>query len=321
MQREAPRSRAGSPPDPGRLGFLGVSEPRLCLLAVHAHPDDEASKGAGSAVLYADQGVHTVLVTCTDGAAGDILNPAADTAEARADMVGTRRRELDESVRILRYRSFHLLPYRDSGMAGSEDNTRPDSFAAAPLDEALGRLVAVVRAERPQVLITYGDDHSGYPHPDHIRVHDIGVAAFDAAGDPDRFPDAGPPWQPLKLYYSGWSRERIEALHGAFVARNEESPYEKWLERWSSDGPPMTTRVDVGEYLDERRAALLAHRTQIDPDSFWMRLPEDVVRDVFPWEEYRLARSLVDTGVPEGEFEDDLFAGLRTGIPVRPAAG
>ena len=297
-----------------------MSEAPLCLLAVHAHPDDEASKGAGTAVLYADQGVHTVLVTCTDGAAGEILNPAADTPENRADMVGVRMRELAESVRILRYSSFHFLGYRDSGMPGTEDNARPDCFAAAPLDEAVGKLVAIIRAERPQVLITYGDDHSGYPHPDHIRVHDVSLVAFDAAGDPDRFPEAGEPWQPLKLYYSGWSRARIEALHGAFLARNEESPWEKWLDRWGND-PPMTTRIDVGEHLDARRAALLAHRTQIDPESFWMRLPEDVVREVFPWEEYRLARSLVDVTVAEGGFEDDLFAGLREGVHARPTNG
>ncbi len=288
-------------------------EPRLCLLAVHAHPDDEASKGAGTAVRYAAEGVHTVLVTATGGEEGQILNPAADTPETRANLAAVRQAELEESVRILRYASFHHFGYRDSGMAGSEANSHPGTFAAAPLEEAVGKLVAIIRSERPQVLITYGEDHSGYPHPDHIRVHDISLAAFDAAGDPDRFPEAGPPHQPLKLYYSGWSRARLEALHNAFLARNEESPYGDWLERRASDQDlPMTTRIDVGEYLNERRAALLSHRTQIDPESFWMRLPEDVVREVFPWEEYRLSRSLVDTGGSGAQWEDDLFAGLRT---------
>lgn len=291
-----------------------MSENRLCLLAVHAHPDDEASKGAGTAVRYAAEGAHTVLVTATGGEEGEILNPAADTPEARADLAAVRRAELAESVRILRYASFHHLGYRDSGMAGAEANRHPDSFAAAPLEEAVGRLAAIIRAERPQVLITYGEDHSGYPHPDHIRVHDISLAAFDAAGDPGRFPEAGPAHQPLKLYYSGWSRERLEALHNAFLARGEESPYAEWIARRASDRgdePPMTTRIDVAEYLHQRRAALLAHRTQIDPTSFWMRLPEEVVREVFPWEEYRLARSLVATGVGDGAWETDLFAGLR----------
>jgi mycothiol S-conjugate amidase len=287
--------------------------PELCLLQVHAHPDDEASKGAGTAARYAAEGIRTVLVTCTDGAAGDILNPAADEPGVRADLPAVRMAELAESVRALNYSALHLLRYRDSGMAGTDANTHPESFAAAPWEEAVGKLVAIVRAERPQVIITYGDDHRGYPHPDHIRVHDISVAAFEAAGDPDRFPEAGPPWQPLKLYYAGWSRARLEALHGAFLARGEESPYADWLSRWDPDheGPGMTTRIDVGEYLAARRAALLAHRTQIDPDGFWMRLPDDVEREVFPWEEYRLARSLVEAGAPPGSFEDDLFAGVR----------
>jgi mycothiol S-conjugate amidase len=290
-----------------------VSDDRLCLVSVHAHPDDEASKGAGTVARYAAEGVHTVLVTCTGGEAGEILNPAADTPEIRANLAAVRLAELEESVRILRYSKLHLLGYRDSGMPESEDNACPESFAAAPVEEAVERLVAIVRAERPQVILTYDEDHSGYPHPDHIRVHDTSIAAFEAAGDPDRFPDAGPPFQPLKLYYSVWGRARLEALHQAFVERDEESPYERWLERWNPDDDrrPVTTRIDVGEFLNERRAALLAHRTQIDPDSFWMRLPEDVVREVFPWEEYRLARSLVDATVPPDGFEEDLFAGVR----------
>jgi mycothiol S-conjugate amidase len=290
-----------------------MSDDRLCLLQVHAHPDDEASKGAGTNARYAADGVHTVLVTCTDGAEGDILNPAADTPEVRADLRAVRLAELAESVRILGYGATHMLGYRDSGMAGTEANAHPESFAQAPLDDAVERLVRIVRAERPQVIITYGDDHRGYPHPDHIRTHDISVAAFDAAGDPERFPDAGPPFQPLKLYYTGWTRLRLQALHDAFVARGEESPYADWLSRWDPDheGPPMTARIDVGEHLTARRAALIAHRTQIDPEGFWMHLPTDVEREVFPWEEYRLARSLVDPGTPAGTWEDDLFAGVR----------
>jgi mycothiol S-conjugate amidase len=288
-----------------------VPEDRLCLLTVHAHPDDEASKGAGTVARYSDEGVRTVLVTCTGGEAGDILNPAADEPEVRADLGAVRRSELEESVRILGYSALHLLGYRDSGMPDTEANAHDDSFAAADLDEAVGRLVRVIREERPQVVVTYGDDHSGYPHPDHIRVHDISVAAFDAAGDPDRFPEAGPPWQPLKLYYTHWSRARLEALHQAHLDRGEESPYAQWLDRWGPETAPPTTRVDVSDQLPRRRAALLAHRTQIDPDSFWMRLPDQIVREVFPWEEFTLARSLVANGVSPGGMEDDLFAGLR----------
>ena len=147
-----------------------------------------------------------------------------------------------------------------------------------------------------------------------MQVYEISGPAFDAAGDSDRFPDAGEPWQPSKLYYTGWSGRRVRALHDTFLARGEESPYAAWFERgFSEDGDArFTTFVDVGEFLAHRRAALLAHATQVDPTGFWMRLPDEVVREVFPWEEFELARTLVETGVPAGTPEDDLFAGLRT---------
>ena len=122
-----------------------MTDDRLCLLQVHAHPDDEASKGAGTNARYA--------------AEGDILNPAADTPEVRADIRAVRLAELEESVRILGYGSTYLLGYRDSGMKDTEANEHPGSFAQAPLEEAVDRLVRIVRAERPQVIITYGDDH------------------------------------------------------------------------------------------------------------------------------------------------------------------
>jgi mycothiol S-conjugate amidase len=260
-----------------------------------------------------------VLVCCTGGEAGDILNPAADTAEVRADLHRVRMEELRASTDVLGYAAVHLLGYHDSGMPDTEVNHRPDNFANAPLDEAVERLVRVLRAERPQVIITYHDDREFYPHPDHIRVHEISVPAFEAAGDPSRYPDAGEPWQPLKLYYTGWSMRRIKALDAAYRARGEESPFAQWFERGFPDRDErFTTMIDVGDQLHRRRAALLAHRTQVDPDGFWMRLPDDVLREVFPWEEYVLARSLVDTGVRAGEPETDLFAGIDDLVGERP---
>lgn len=282
---------------------------RLCLLSVHAHPDDEASKGAATVAKYAAEAVRGVLVCCTGGEEGDILNPSMDSPEVRADLAAIRMRELGASIDAIGYQQLYLLGYRDSGMKDTEANARPDNFANAPLEEAVERLVRVIRAERPQVVITYADDRGFYPHPDHMRVHEVSLPAFDAAGDPDRFPDAGPPWQPLKLYYTGWSFERVKALHEAFLARGEESPYARWFEGGfdASKSHRYTTFVDVSDYLHVRREALLAHRTQVDPNGFWMRLPDDVVREVFPWEEFVLARSLVDTSIPE----DDVFAGVR----------
>jgi mycothiol S-conjugate amidase len=294
---------------------------RLCVLSVHAHPDDEASKGSATMARYHEEGVHTVLVCCTGGEAGDILNPAVDTPEVRADLTAVRLRELQASAEAIGYDALHMLGYHDSGMPDTEVNARPDNFANAPLDEAVERLVAIVRAERPQVIVTYAEDRHFYPHPDHIRVHEISVPAFDAAGDPDRFPDAGEPWQPAKLYYTGFSRKRVQSLHDAFLQRGEESPYAQWFERGLPEGDErFTTFVDVGEWLHHRRAALLAHRTQVDPDGHWMRLPDSVLREVFPWDEYILGASRVGA-VPPPDTEDDLFAGVRAPQGVRVAQG
>src|SRR5260221_14090524 len=135
-----------------------MTDDRLTLLQVHAHPDDEASKGAGTNARYAAEGVHTVLVTCTDGAEGDILNPAADTPEVRADLRAVRLAELAESVRILGYGSTHMLGYRDSGMKGTDANTHAEPFAIAPLADAAEKLARIIRAARPHLMITNGHD-------------------------------------------------------------------------------------------------------------------------------------------------------------------
>ncbi len=291
---------------------------RLALLSVHAHPDDEASKGAATVARYHDEDVWCVLVCCTGGEAGDILNPSVDTPEVRSRLAAVRVEELEASVAAIGYDALRWLGYHDSGMPDTETNARPDNFANAPLDEAIGRLVAIIRAERPQVIVTYADDRQFYPHPDHIRVHEISLPAFEAAGDPSRYLDAGPAWQPSKLYYTGFSRRRVQALHDAYIRQGEDSPYARWFERDFPDHDErFTTFVEVGPWLSRRRAALLAHRTQVDPTGFWMRLSDDVIREVFPWDEYVLARSSV--GWPaQGDTEDDLFAGLRTS--ERPAA-
>jgi len=284
---------------------------RLSLLSVHAHPDDEASKGAATVAKYAAEGAKTVLVCCTDGAAGDILNPAMDSEEVKANLAKVRMEELAASVDVIGYEVLELLGYRDSGMPDSEHNAHPECFAQAPLDEAVGRLVKLIREHKPHVILTYGDDQRGYPHPDHLRVHEISVIAFDAAGDPDQYPELGEPWQPLKMYYSTWSRARMVAMHEKFLELGIESPFdEKWFERPSQDDQ-ITTRVDISEQWEVRTKALLAHATQIDPESkFWFGLPPEAMKTVHPWEDYVLARSLVDT--PEQDaHEDDLFAGVR----------
>jgi mycothiol S-conjugate amidase len=286
---------------------------RLCLLTVHAHPDDESSKGAGTVAKYAAEGVHTVLVCCTDGGAGDILNPAMDKPEVKDNLLAVRAEELGRATSIIGYAKVEMLGYKDSGMPNTPPNEDPGCFAKADLDEAVGRLVAIIRRERPQVIVTYGDDQQGYPHPDHLRVHDISVPAFEKAGDADAYPELGEAWQPLKMYYTAWSRQRMLAMHEKFIELGLKSPYdERWFNRPSQDDR-ITTKIDVTDYMDERQNALLAHATQIDPNSpFWFGLPPDVARTVYPIEDYVLGRSLVE--VPEGVTEDDLFAGIRTAV-------
>ncbi|HUF31832.1 MAG TPA: mycothiol conjugate amidase Mca [Acidimicrobiales bacterium] len=284
------------------------ADDQLCLMTVHAHPDDEASKGAGSVARAHAEGIRTVLVCCTGGEAGSILNPAMDTPEVRERLAEVRMEELAASMEVIGYDELTFLGYRDSGMPDSPENEDPRCFARAPEDEAVERLVAAIRRHRPQVLVTYGDDQKGYPHPDHLRVHDISVLAFEAAGDPTAFPDAGEPWQPMKLYYTVWSRSRMLAMHAKFLELGLESPFtEERLARMGQDDR-ITTRVDVSDHFEVRANALLAHRTQIDPNSpFWFGIPPEEQRVVHPYDDYVLARSLVDTGTPE----DDLFAGLR----------
>jgi mycothiol S-conjugate amidase len=284
-------------------------EERLCLLTVHAHPDDEASKGAGTVAKYHAQGVHTVLVCATGGEAGDILNPEMDQPEVRGNMPAVRREELANAAKVIGYDEVVMLGYRDSGMPWSEGNLHPDSFAQANFREAVGRLVAIIRRVRPQVIVTYGDDHRGYPHPDHIRVHDVSVAAFEHAADPDAHPWAGPPWQPVKLYYTMWSRKRLLAMHEKFLELGLESPFdESWFERRPAQDDKVTTSISLEGFEDVRREALLAHRTQVDPNSrFWFGIPPEVQREIHPFDDYILARSLVGAEPPEV----DLFAGIR----------
>jgi mycothiol S-conjugate amidase len=282
----------------------------LCLLSVHAHPDDESSKGASTVARYHAEGVRTVLVCCTGGEEGDILNPAMDTPEVRADIGRVRMAELAAATAIIGYDETVMLGYRDSGMPDTEANARADSFAQAPLDEAVERLVAIIRREQPQVILTYPDEQNEYPHPDHLRVHEISVLAFDAAGDPEQFTGAGPPFSPLKLYYSVWPAERFRQIHAKFIELGLESPFdEKWLARLTRE-EPYTTTIDIAGFADVRGSALKAHATQVDPNSpFWFGLPPEVLRDIHPVDQFRLAQSRLQGGTDV--TEDDLFAGVR----------
>ena len=286
-------------------------------MAVHAHPDDESSKGAATMAKYVAEGVDVLVVTCTGGERGSVLNPKLDRPEIWKDMANIRRAEMDRAREILGVRQA-WLGFVDSGYPeGDPLPPLPEGcFGLEPVEKAAAPLVKLIREFRPHVVTTY-DEEGGYPHPDHVMCHNVSVEAFDAAGDPDRYPDLGEPWQPLKLYYNmGWSRERLMALHEAMLAETGESPYAEWIKSWDENpdrpdrGPRVTTRVPCGEYFETRDDALRAHATQVDPDGGWFTVPMAIQQKVWPTEDFELARSLVGPIGPE----DDLFAGIRESV-------
>jgi len=297
---------------------------KLRLMAVHAHPDDESSKGAATMARYVREGVEVLVCTMTGGERGDVLNPAMDRPEVRADMARIRRDEMSQAREILGVEQ-RFLGFVDSGLP--EGDPKPPlpagSFALVPLAEAAAQLVRAVREFRPHVILTY-DESGGYPHPDHIKTHQVTVEAFEAAADPDRYPEAGgEPWQPLKMYYFvSFHQAKYVAFHEEMVRSGLDSPYAKIFAEWEERARKraetgirdleITTRVNVADYFEIRDRALLAHATQIDPNSSWFACPLDVQRAAWPTEDYHLARSLVDTELPE----DDLFAGVRESVTL-----
>jgi len=287
-------------------------------MAVHAHPDDESSKGAATMVRYVAEGTQVLVCTMTGGERGDILNPAMDRPDVKANLARVRREEMDKAREILGI-DQRFLGFVDSGLPeGDPLPPLPDGcFALAPVVEAAAPLVRAIRDFRPQVILTY-DENGGYPHPDHIMTHKVTMAAFDAAADPDAYPGEGDPWQPLKLYYFvSFPAAKYMTLHEEMLRRGMDSPYTKLLEERAKRAEQrpsyeITTRVPCGDFFEARAAALKAHATQVDPDGPWFACPIEVQQAVWPTEEYHLVRSLVDSELPE----DDVFAGIREKVTL-----
>lgn len=290
-----------------------MSNKRRTLLAIHAHPDDESSKGSGTMARYAAHGVRVALVCATGGEEGDVLNPRMDRPGIKERMAELRMAELETACDMLGVERLYKLGYRDSGMPDTEATKRPDAFCNADPEEAIARLVEIIRAERPEVVLGY-DESRGYEHPDHVKVHEWGTEAFHAAGDPARYPDAGAPWQPAKLYYfATFSKKRMGALGDAAEKAGIKSSFLGRMKKWDESGfedPKITTQVDVSDFIELRNKALLAHATQIDPEGDWFAFPDELVRSVYPWEDYSLVSSHVEAAIPE----DDLFAGIGTRV-------
>ena len=289
-----------------KVQYPAPNEP-LRLLAVHAHPDDESSKGSASTAMYVNQGVEVMVVSCTGGECGDILNPAFELGDR--DISQVRRAEMQAAVEILGVQ-HRWLGFEDSGWPdGDPKPPLPDGcFAALPLEQVGKPLVDIVREFRPHVITTY-DENGGYPHPDHIRTHEVSIYAWENAADPD-FEAAGEPWAAAKVYYQhGFSKARTQALHDACLELGIESPYQEWLDNWDDEDlatDRVTARIHCADWFEIREAALKAHATQIDPVT-WFPVPREKLMEIWPTEEFELALSRIGDIVEE----DDLFTGLR----------
>lgn len=293
----------------------------LRILAVHAHPDDEASKGAAMMAAYVAAGADVLVATCTGGERGDILvAEATELARAHRDLGGLRREEMARSVAALGVQ-HRWLGFVDSGLP--EGDPLPPlpfgAFAAQPLQTTAAPLVRLVRSFKPHVIVTY-DENGGYPHPDHIRTHEVSMEAFRASGLAAEYPELGEPWTVSKVYYDrGFAPEKFRAWHQGLLDAGLESPFQdrlEWLEDEERTGTgraarhQTTTRIKVADFMDRRDAALLAHRTQVDPNGFFFAVPTAIAARVYPWEDYTLALTRVETQLPE----TDVFAGLRDGV-------
>jgi len=309
-------------PPPQLKASLQVPPRRL--MAVHAHPDDESSKGAASTARYVSEGVEVLVVTCTGGERGDVLNPKlADDETVVANLPQIRRAEMDLAREILGIRQ-EWLGFVDSGYledytVEQVDALPDDCFARVDTAAAAEPLVRLIRSFRPHVITTY-DENGGYPHPDHIKCHDVTMAAFEQAADPKALPDAGAAWQALKVYYQlGFHKERFVALNEATLAAGMESPFQQWLDEWvdrPEDQGRVTTLVPCAKHFPTRDEALRAHRTQIDEDGWWFGIPMEIQQQAWPTEDFQLARSMVNTVIPE----NDLFAGIDFSSPSNPSA-
>ncbi|MEA2676196.1 MAG: mycothiol S-conjugate amidase [Chloroflexota bacterium] len=287
-----------------------MSKP-LTVVLVHAHPDDETIATGGVMARYAAEGARVVCVTCTGGEHGEIVVPDMDTPENHAKLAEIRAVELKNALARLGNVESRMLGYVDSGMMGTPENELPGTFWQASMDEAVGRLVDIVREVKPQVIVGY-NDFGGYGHPDHIRAGLIAKAAFEAtAGDADG---------PVKLYETaGFSRRREEVMKRAaergvkgWGASDDETDEQKaereaFMQKMADAQGPVTTVVDVARWIPNKLAALREHVTQLPADGFFLALTQDDWLELMPTEEFTLKVSRIGMRLPE----DDLFAGVR----------
>ena len=312
------------------------------LMTVHAHPDDETIGTGGTMAKAVQQGRRVVLVTCTRGEMGEIVVPEMDTPDNHRRLGEIRAAELERAMRHLGVTEWENLGYRDSDMMGRPGNRDARSFWQANLDEAIGRLVFLVRTYQPDVITTY-NDFGGYGHPDHIRTHLVAVGAFARAGDPSWYPEqlapehggtGAPvgegglaPWAAAKLYEQAMPasvrialKEKMEAIgERSFWSPPEDATpeqlaeFEAYVEKMLIPDDVITTWVDIDPYLDQRWGAISEHVTQISDENPFIRFGKDAWREFWSRESYVRRESRVEGP----DAEDDLFAGLDGLAPGR----
>jgi N-acetyl-1-D-myo-inositol-2-amino-2-deoxy-alpha-D-glucopyranoside deacetylase len=277
------------------------------LMAVHAHCDDETITMGGTLAAYADRGVKTCVVCCTDGKLATIVDPNMPEETTRPRLAEIREAELREACRILKVDEVEFLRYGDSGMAGAPTNQLPGAFWMAPVDEAVGKVVAQIRRFRPHVVVTY-DGNGGYGHPDHIQTHRVTLLAVEAARLLPMYKDAGEPWRVEKLYYTAFPRSQFDRMVAMAKEAGVEPPFGDTspdeMEFLTPDAE-VTTSVDGVSVIGRKRDALRAHRSQISEDWPQLSMPDDVLRQ-FADEYFQLVISRKPAVVPE----TDLFAGI-----------
>jgi LmbE family N-acetylglucosaminyl deacetylase len=280
---------------------------QVTLLAIRPHPDDECTGTGGITAYYANRGVPVGVLTCTRGEEGEIHDPDLDPDEARPHLGEIRERELRASCKVLGVSELRLLGYHDSGMEGTEANQRSDAFCNAPIDEAGGRVAAIIRELRPRVVITE-NERGTYGHPDHVMCHKAAVRGVEMAADPSFRTDGQERWQVARLFSNELVTEGGERIANILRAEHLDMgwfEHSEVLEGLALDSSQADAVVDVGNYVPILREALAQHRTQIPPDSFLLTWPPHIMREVFRMAYFRQLHPS-----PAGQKLTDLLQGL-----------
>ena len=276
---------------------------RPTLLALFAHPDDEAFVVSGTLAELAERGVRVVLICATRGEAGEISDPQLATA---ANLGAVREAELRCAVEIMGLDELIFLDYRDSGMAGTPENDHPEAFINARSTDVVRRLVGEIRRLQPDVMLTF-EPFGGYGHPDHQAIHNHTSAAFFAAGGSAYYPELGAPWQTARLFHTGMPSTFFTRLRKRLEERGvdvSEMPNPDERPAWPGDMPATVRRI--APYLERKWRTIQAHRTQIKMDSTFFRLPLEEIAEIMDEEHFLLVYPQLNGAQPPADLFTDL---------------